>query len=83
MNRQDAQKRQPFFIYFTKPHISENIVRARLDNHKILCYYTHVIDICAVHWNADRMVCAWGFSHCTRWSGLYLSAGSMVFARKG
>ena len=27
--------------------------------------------------------CAWGFSHCTRWSGLYLSAGSMVFARKG
>ena len=54
-----------------------------IDNRKILCYYTHVIDICAVHRNADRMVCAWGFSHCTRWSGLYLSAGSMVFARKG
>ena len=54
-----------------------------IDNPNILCYYIHVIDICAVHRNADRMVCAWGFSHCTRWSGLYLSAGSMVFARKG
>ena len=54
-----------------------------IDNRNILCYYTHVIDVCAVHRNADRMVCAWGFSHCTRWSGLYLSAGSMIFARKG
>ena len=43
MNRQDAQKRQPFFINFTKPYISENIVRARLDNHKIL-WYTHRAD---------------------------------------
>lgn len=43
MNRQDAQKRQPFFINFTKPYISENIVSARLDNHKIL-WYTHRAD---------------------------------------
>ena len=33
--------------------------------------------------DAVHLFDAWGFSHCTRWSGLYLSAGSMVFARKG
>ena len=74
--------------YFISREYSSSIVKSIysfniIDNRNILCYYTHVIDICAVHRNADRMVCAWGFSHCTRWSGLYLSAGSMVFARKG
>ena len=74
--------------YFISREYSSSIAKSIysfnvIDNRKILCYYTHVIDICAVHRNADRMVCAWGFSHCTRWSGLYLSAGSMVFARKG
>lgn len=74
--------------YFISREYSSSIAKSIysfniIDSRKILCYYIHVIDICAVHRNADRMVCAWGFSHCTRWSGLYLSAGSMIFARKG